>query len=374
MAKCLYYAPRLFPKGDGVSNKVYGQVKGFISNGVSTELLFFNAHGKKTDAVINDKVLFTFKNEWQRTLGILTFYRFLLKYILDNGFDILYVRYELNATPSFIWFLSKLKKKGVKVLLEIPTYPYDSEIKYSSIKTTIKRYIEKQSRKYLKNGVTNIVSTSIYENILGIDTINISNAVDESMIKLHHHTSSSDKIFVMIGVAFIAPWHGYDRIIEGMGEYYLKQHSKDVLLYLVGDGDNKTIENLKLLVEKYNLSEKVIFTGPKYGEELDALFDLSDIAIGSLARHRSGNSSLKTLKNVEYAMRGIPFIYSEDNSDFDSAGYILKVPADDSSVSINDVVDFWSRIKYKYSSEQIRNSVERLTWKVQISKIIQQIG
>ncbi|MEG2480028.1 MAG: hypothetical protein RSA50_07120, partial [Mucinivorans sp.] len=43
----------------------------------------------------------------------------------------------------------------------------------------------------------------------------------------------------------------------------------------------------------------------------DDLFEQADIAIGSLARHRSGITTIKTLKNREYAARGIPFIYSE---------------------------------------------------------------
>ena len=53
------------------------------------------------------------------------------------------------------------------------------------------------------------------------------------------------------------------------------------------------------------------------GKELDELFDLADFAIGSLARHRSHIDKIKTLKNREYAARGIPFIYSETDEDFD---------------------------------------------------------
>ena len=68
------------------------------------------------------------------------------------------------------------------------------------------------------------------------------------------------------------------------------------------------------------------------GKELDELFDLADFAIGSLARHRSHIDKIKTLKNREYAARGIPFIYSETDEDFDRMPYILKAPADESAI------------------------------------------
>ncbi len=35
------------------------------------------------------------------------------------------------------------------------------------------------------------------------------------------------------------------------------------------------------------------------------------MGIASLGRHRNGITRIKTLKNREYAARGIPFVYSE---------------------------------------------------------------
>ena len=66
----------------------------------------------------------------------------------------------------------------------------------------------------------------------------------------------------------------------------------------------------------------------RHGEELDELFEQADMGIGSLARHRSGITHIKTLKNREYAARGLPFIYSEMDSDFEGKPYILKAKAD----------------------------------------------
>ena len=51
--------------------------------------------------------------------------------------------------------------------------------------------------------------------------------------------------------------------------------------------------------------------GPQHDQQLDAMFEQADFAIGSLGRHRSGITHIKTLKTSEYAARGLAFTYSE---------------------------------------------------------------
>lgn len=69
----------------------------------------------------------------------------------------------------------------------------------------------------------------------------------------------------------------------------------------------------------------MILHGPLHGEELDEQFERADFAIGSLGRHRSGITEIKTLKNREYAARGFAFTYSETDADFDAMPYVWKV-------------------------------------------------
>lgn len=64
------------------------------------------------------------------------------------------------------------------------------------------------------------------------------------------------------------------------------------------------------------------------------------MGIASLGRHRNGITGIKTLKNREYAARGIPFVYSERDSDFDGMGYVMKAPADDTPLDIAALVRF----------------------------------
>ena len=115
----------------------------------------------------------------------------------------------------------------------------------------------------------------------------------------------------------------------------------------------------------------VILYGKKHGLELDNIFDICDFGIGSLGRHRVGIDKIKTLKNREYAARGIPFIYSETDSDFDSKPYVLKAPADESPINIQDIIDFYK--KNIMSPIDIRNSIAKLSWKHQMEQVIKEV-
>ena len=122
------------------------------------------------------------------------------------------------------------------------------------------------------------------------------------------------------------------------------------------------------LIERYGLNNHVIFHGQLFGKALDEVFNLCQFAIGSLGRHRCGITDIKTLKNREYATRGIPFIFSEHDSDFDNQHYVLKAPADESPINIQQILDFIDQFKMK--PEDIRKTVEHLTWKVQMQKVL----
>jgi hypothetical protein len=122
------------------------------------------------------------------------------------------------------------------------------------------------------------------------------------------------------------------------------------------------------IINKYGIQDKIIFHGQLFGDELTKVFNQCQFAIGSLGRHRSGITVIKTLKNREYATRGIPFIYSEQDSDFDQQPYVLKAPADDSPIDIQQIFDFMDN--FKMNPKDIRRTVEHLTWNIQMQRVV----
>lgn len=102
---------------------------------------------------------------------------------------------------------------------------------------------------------------------------------------------------------------------------------------------------------------------------MDEIFDRCDFGIGSLARHRSNITKIKTLKNREYAARGLGFVYSEIDEDFEDMPYIIKAPADETPLDISRIVDFYNSTNLE--PIEIRKSIEpNLSWKNQMQKVI----
>ena len=233
-----------------------------------------------------------------------------------------------------------------------------------------------------------LVTFSDAGEIFGQRTIRISNGVDFDSIPLHEYNNRGERSEArgeknelhLIGVAEVHTWHGYDRLVAGMGEYYKSEKLKvksekcvDVFFHIVGGVHPAEMErSFTPLLKKYpSIEGRVIFHGQLFGDELTRVFNQCRFAIGSLGRHRSGITVIKTLKNREYATRGIPFIYSEQDSDFDQQPYVLKAPADESPIDIQRIIDFTSH--FTMQPAEIRRSVEHLTWKIQMQRVVEQV-
>ena len=296
-------------------------------------------------------------------------------YCVSSGIQFVYARSFMNANPFLINFFHKLRKAGIKCVTEIPTYPYDQEFVTSSFERRLGLRIDQMFRRKLSREMSAIVTFSDAESIFGQRTIRISNGVDFDSIPIHQYQPHDDEIH-LIGVAEVHLWHGYDRMLRGLGEYYRNTPSpRKVFFHIVGgihphdmEQGNVFYPGFRPLMESYGISDKVICHGQLFGEELDKVFNMSCFAIGSLARHRSGITVIKTLKNREYATRGIPFIYSEQDSDFDNQPYVLKAVPDESPIDVQQILDFIDRNHFQ--PEEIRKTVGHLTWKIQMKKVI----
>jgi glycosyltransferase involved in cell wall biosynthesis len=207
------------------------------------------------------------------------------------------------------------------------------------------------------------------DTIYGAKTIKISNGIDFDTVPLKKTFRRDPFPLNLIGVAEVHPWHAFDRVMLGIGEYYRKPHDRDIFFHIVGGvNENSEIPVFKKIIAEYGIEKYIIFHGQQFGKSLDNLFEQADFAIGSLGRHRTGIDKIKTLKNREYAARGIPFVYSETDSDFDDKLYVLKAPADESPIDMNRIIRFYRSASFIPS--EIRNTVKDLSWKNQMKIVL----
>ena len=371
MDKCLYITFQPLEEGDGASMKALAQKDAFEHLGFDVNIVYGKKKDGSLDYYAGDELLVS-NIRWRHIIFSNKLYNSILDYIKNGRYGILYIRYGINASKPFADFLGRCNDIRCKIFLEIPTYPYDRENKTgfspSSLKKRIYSQIEKKYRCQLEKSVYRVVTFSADKNIYGIPTIQISNAV--SKIPTPYICPPIAEEFNMVTVASIAFWHGIDRLIEGLNKY--RDCEIKVHLFVVGGGDDNEIRFLRGLVSKYGLYDFVTFTGPLTGKDLDNVFSKCHVAIGCLGCHRKNIKEVKSLKNVEYAMRGIPFVYSETNYDFDGKSYVYKAPNDDSAINIQNIIDFVKEMKC--SPEEIRESVKNFTWEIQLRKIVEECG
>lgn len=375
--KILFLTYHGFEEASGISKKMLAQIKGLRQNGHEVHVCYYtvNDKGERCRYVDNNVIKNYGKGRWATILQRMD-YSCINDYCRKNGIQLVYVRSFMNASPFNIRLFKRLRVDGVRTLMEVPTYPYDKEFDSLPFKYRFEHIFDKMFRNKLASYMDAIVTFSDAKQIFGQRTINISNGIDFDLLPMQPVVDSSKELHV-IGVAEVHPWHGFDRFIKGLGLYYNSSNplNKKVYFHVVGGVSdsimygNRQHPGFMSYIKKYDIEKYVIFHGKLFGKELDNVFAKCSFAVGSLGRHRSGITHIKTLKNREYACRGIPFVYSECDSDFDQQPYVLKAPADETPVDIQMVLDFINR--HYFDPSEIRKTVEHLSWEIQMGKVVE---
>jgi len=320
----------------GVTKKIMTQIKSFEENGMKMELRY-----KKKDT----------------KLGLMEYRIRKLSPFVSNSFSV-QILHQINdlelRNVGFIYYrytyidkalikaFKQMKKINprIRILFEIPTFPYDKEFDSWYLKPNL--WKDKKHRLKLKSVVDRIVTFSDDTKIYDVDTIKISNTVDFNKIK-KRTPKKGDGTIRVIAVALFSFFHGYDRFIEGMRKYYFAGGNRRIILYFVGEG--KILEHYRSLVTQYGLTDHVIFSGKLFGEELDEVYEKCELGLDSLGRHRSGIFYNSSLKGKEYIAKGLPVI-SGVRTEFDELNfkYYHRVPSDDSHVDIAEILGFYDEI------------------------------
>ena len=378
--KILFLVYHGFSDHSGISKKIHYQVKGLRENGHEVHLCYYGfAENGHRCRYIDDVVIKDYGKGTMAALRQRMSYDCVYDYCKKESIEFVYARCFQNANPWLIHFFKKLRKAGIRSVTEIPTYPYDQEFKHFGWKERLGLKIDQSFRNKLYQQMDALVTFSDANRIFGQRTIRISNGVDFDSIPLHQPSPITSKLSAihLIGVAEVHPWHGFDRVMAGIGEYYSQPPTSsgqrpDVFFHVVGGvHPHRMAADFTPIIEKYGIQDKIVFHGQLFGEELTRVFNQCQFAIGSLGRHRSGITIIKTLKNREYATRGIPFIYSGQDPDFDNQPYILKASADESPIDVQCILDFMAGFTMKPSD--IRHTVEHLTWKIQMQRVVDDI-
>lgn len=321
----------------GVNKKIIAQIDALKKRGIEVEILDKQSVDYKETGYLIDYIHAIKGNS-----------SILMQKLLNKAYNIIendkinfiYIRKQLLDLKQ-ISILQKIKKIdiNIKIIMEIPTYPYDQEIK-------ITRFIhlknDKKMRQFINGIVDRIVTFSNDDKIFDVKTIKIMNGVSYANIlprKYKEHKSIN-----CIAVAIFADWHGYDRFIKGMIRDKELVRECNIHLLLVGKG--RILSTYKKMVNDAKMDDYVEFCGELSGERLSNMYNISDIALDSMGRHRVGVYFNSTLKGKEYCAYGLPIV-SGVETELDSmtdVDFYLRIPANDTPVNMREIVELYDRM------------------------------
>ncbi|MEG0500304.1 MAG: glycosyltransferase family 1 protein, partial [Rikenellaceae bacterium] len=190
--KALFLVFHGFSAHNGISKKIFYQVEALRHNSVETELCWLDikegCHLRKVD----EKVIENFGSGIKAKIRKRICYDSVTRYVIDNKIELVYIRSAHNANPFITRMVKKMHHAGVKIVMEIPTYPYEGQFKEASLKNKARLYLDILCRQSMANYLDKIVTFANVPTIFGRPTISISNGIDFSQISLKetHQTTT----------------------------------------------------------------------------------------------------------------------------------------------------------------------------------------
>ncbi len=256
-----------------------------------------------------------------------------------DGADFLYIR-QVYHDASFARYLRAIRKRNpnIKIIYEVPTYPFLTEQKSTAANAAFRKKEARWSARAAKY-FDRIVTYYGQNEIWGVPCLKLINGFDFSQVQVPHR-SVSDEIHIL-SVAVTAFWHGYDRLIEGLGRYYADGGQEQIVYHLVGDRLPAHAD----LVRRWGIEDHVAFHGRMTPEQMQPIYTQCLMAVDVLGGHRKNYPVSSSLKSREYAAYGLPILTASPVDYLPrDVRYQMLAPYDDSPVDIRALLDFYHGI------------------------------
>lgn len=263
---------------------------------------------------------------------------------LDRS-DFIFIRFSFLVHTFLFPVLCYKRVMGAKIVIDVPTprYIVINEMRGSQSKNLkvkiLWSYLFSSWIMFPANKIIQYADESPFFSFgLKHKTLKMGNGVfvDET-VKLVELSSRPNELN-LIGVASLAYWHGYDRIIKAIDMVVKKNQEHQIKLKIVGDGE--VLDDLKSLVRELGLQDFVKFTGALYGGELEKEYEFMSLGVSSLGLYRKGLNEASDLKTREYMAKGLCVLGVGHDPDFASeCKYRFVVPNDDSIEPIVEVLE-----------------------------------
>ena len=307
----------------GVAKKINNQIKVFEAAGYPVTLVTRYGSGVAVYSGSERRLIESDIGVFSRKVLTAAAYAEVTK----GGFGCCYLRFQFFC-GNVLRLLRRLKAADVCSVVEIPTFPYDNELKMQGLRGIPKLICDRYYRYKCAKSIDQFTTYCNDREIYGVPAIALSNGIIVEDIPVSSSQYAPDKINI-VSLSSMLPWHGIDRAINGLAEYYNNGGCKDIHLYIAGEGGEK--ESYEALAAKHGLDTRVTFCGPTYGKQLDELFDKCTVGLCTIGAHRRGELYSSPLKTVEYIARGLAVVSGVQLAFMPEGTHgLFTVPADDS--------------------------------------------
>ncbi len=354
--------------------KSYKKDRGGISLKIKTQIQVFNKEGLNCSELVlpakQDKIsLVLYRLPFCNMSPVWKYHE-----EFDNA-DYIYMRRPYVMTYYMRKVLKKIRKVNpqVKIVIELPTYPYDEEYK-KSIFWQVLMLNDKYNRVRMKGLIDYFAILTEEKEIFGIPTIKIKNGIDVAKIEPKKYVASSDGTIHMCAVAMFKHWHGYERFFNGLKTYYKNGGKRNIVCHFVGEGTE--LPEYRKIVKEEHLEKHIKFYGFLSGKELENIYNTSSIALSTFGMYKIGLNLSCALKTREAVARGIPMITGCLTDIFTEQDYkyYLEFPNDDSELDIQKIVDFYDKIYTEENGEDVVKNIRKYAFEtIDMAKCMQNV-
>lgn len=323
----------------GTTAKISAEIKTLRRLGFSVT---YTAYLDDGVAIYDNNDSIVLKDDTVSCIGVIRKYKKRMKliristeYVKKNIFDYCLLRIN-EFSPSYINMLKWMKLHSFVMMESLSYYPNMNLLEVKSYIYNLIIASIKWNKNKLKDYIDLMLTEGCIDDFYGIPCVEFGMGVDVNCYTPHQYLGEKNEInMIMVGCNAI--YHGVDRIICSLIEYYKGPSIPMIIkLHLVGDLNPSDAK----LIKSPLLKGKCFVYGRKYGEELDRIYNKCNLALGPLAQHRMRKKDTG-LKTKEYFARGIPYIYSgEEVSIGKEYPYIMKVEDSEEIIQMKQVVDF----------------------------------
>ena len=279
---------------NGIERKILGQIACLRKSGFDCEAMLLTDGRENMQRVLaNIAVVLPSTNlapRWALTAQM-------------KNIQFMYFRRPPFITKHMRRFLKKIRtiNSGVKVIMEVPTYPYDLEYNSLALKALLLK--DKYNRRKLQGLIDRfaVISDEELTSLWGVPVIPFKNGYDVSSVRPRKKKPADDSIHLGC-VAMFMLWHGYERLLNGMIKYYEAGGKRSVIVHMVGEGEELIV--YKRIAEHPILRDKVIFHGMLSGDALDSVYDLFDFGVISLGVYKINSNVTSALKSESILLEG----------------------------------------------------------------------